>query len=164
MLKLITSWLSMCLVFFIFDCAILIALYYFFPEYFHDLIALKAKLVLVCYMLPSMQIQDPLNQLMRPGAYVHGITNQPIASNIAQALQDKYNATATGTLSGSMFSPLPPLLLLEEEEQFVLSHLLQNDPVSYNKVMAGIDINVQKVKWYNLSNSIALRAGLRNHP
>lgn len=100
---------------------------------------------------------DPNGQLNQPGTgYNNNGSNQPIAGNIANELEVNYR-TRGGTMSRELLTP--------KIELFLLDHFQRNDINSYNKVMNGVNTaNGEKPKWWNISNTIALRNGLRNLP
>lgn len=97
---------------------------------------------------------DPLNQLNQAAPYNKNGTNQPLASNIAQCLDLRYQQSGTH-LSSNIISP--------EITKSLVAHLRANDPERYYKLypLVGRTSNPQ---WSNLSNSKGLRDNLRNIP
>ena len=75
---------------------------------------------------------DPNGQLSKSGTgYNENGSNQPLAKNIADALEVSYKEKG---------SPLNRHMLPHKLELFLLDHFLKNDPATYDKVMDGLDI------------------------
>ena len=142
------------------NLAIFSGLIYYIPEEFLMWIYSYFKLqeYNICYInqrTPPINPQDPLGQLTGQGTgYNRNGTNQPLATNIANELENNYRIKGS-TLSAQLL-PLPI-------QRFLLDHLLVNDRESFNKVMDGVNVaNHDNAKWWNLSNTNRLRDGLRN--
>lgn len=75
--------------------------------------------------------EDPENQLTNTGYNRNG-TNQPIASNIAHAMDVSYS---------NFGSALTYDMLPANVQRFLLNYLLDNDRARYDKIMTGVNLD-----------------------
>jgi hypothetical protein len=99
--------------------------------------------------------EDPLNQLTNMGYNRNG-TNQPIAGNIARAMD----------LSYAHYGPsLRDDMLPANVKRFLVDYLLENDKARYDKLMEGVNLyNGDKPRWSKIQNVSPIRNGLRSLP
>ena len=99
--------------------------------------------------------EDPLNQLNNIGYNRNG-SNQPIAGNIARAMQVSY----------AEYGPsLKDDMLPANVKRFLVDYLLENDKARYDKLMEGVNLyNGDKPKWWKIQNVSPIRNGLRSLP
>lgn len=142
------------------DVAISWGLIYYIPEEFLMWLYSYYKLpdhniFYINQQTPPINPQDPLGQLTdQDTGYNRNGTNQPLATNMANELENNYRARGS-TLSGSLL-PVPV-------KSFLLDHLSVNDRESYDKLLDGVNLdNNEQPKWWNLGNTKRLRDGLRN--
>ena len=115
---------------------------------------LENQELLKCYINP-ISPEDPQNQLNNMGYNRNG-TNQPIATNIANALQIHYINYGAG---------LKDDILPANLKRFLVDYLLENDKPKYDKIMEGVNLyNNEKPKWWKIYNTRALREGLKSLP
>jgi len=110
------------------------------------------------YLICNVNIiipEDPLNQLNNIGYNRNG-SNQPIASNIAHALQISY---------ANHGSSLRDDMLPANVKRFLVDYLLENDKARYDKLMGGVNLyKGEKPKWSKVYNVSPIRDGLRSLP
>ena len=101
-----------------------------------------------------IQVNDPLNQAQT--GYNPNGTNQPLAGNIASALEHQYHQ-GNRRMGRFIFSP--------NHAQFVLDHLSYREPDLYRLITnpTGPCPSGDPI-WYKLPNNFALRDSLRNAP
>lgn len=99
--------------------------------------------------------EDPLNQLTNIGYNRNG-TNQPIAGNIARAMDRSY----------AEYGPsLKDDMLPASVKRFLVDYLLENDKARYDKLMEGVNLyNGDKPRWSKVQNVSPIRNGLRSLP
>jgi len=79
-----------------------------------------------------------MDQLNRIGYNRNG-TNQPIATNIADALKNEYDTNGSG---------MSAKLLPSNIKRFLVDYLLENDRATYDKLMGGVNLyKNENPKW-----------------
>lgn len=142
--------------------------YYFMPvtfELFWNKLITDLQDYSLCHMMPNqgrvnnknipISPADPLGQLDRiSSVFNRDSTNQPLARNIAEAL-DLQSEKSGGLLSSNIIPHKVSLFLSE--------HLRLNDRARYEKIFPENESN-SIPQWWNLSNTKGLRDNLRNIP
>lgn len=138
----------------IFHISILLYVYIFIPDYWQLILSEFWKECLICNV-NLITPEDPLNQLNNIGYNRNG-SNQPIAGNIARAMD----------LSYAHYGPsLRDDMLPASVKRFLVDYLLDNDKARYNKLMEGVNLyNGDKPKWSKIHNVSPIRNGLRSLP
>lgn len=141
----------------IFHISILIYIFVFIPDYW-QLIILEFWKEHSEYLICNTNViipEDPLNQLNNIGYNRNG-SNQPIAGNIARAMD----------LSYAHYGPsLRDDMLPANVKRFLVDYLLDNDKARYDKLMEGVNLhNGDKPKWSKIHNVSPIRNGLRSLP
>lgn len=99
--------------------------------------------------------EDPFNQLNNIGYNRNG-SNQPIAGNIARAMDLSY---------AEYGSSLRDDMLPANVKRFLVDYLLENDRARYDKLMEGVNLhNGDKPRWSRIYNISPIRNGLRSLP
>lgn len=141
----------------IFHISVLLYICVFLPD-FWQLILLEFWKEHPEYLICNANViipEDPLNQLNNIGYNRNG-SNQPIASNIARAMQVSYAEHG---------SSLRDDMLPANVKRFLVDYLLENDKARYDKLMEGVNLyNGDKPKWWKIQNVSPIRKGLRELP
>lgn len=105
--------------------------------------------------IPPINPSYPNGQLLPDGGYNTEGSNQPLARNISDELENLSKTINYHSLSKSIFSRHDGL------ELFMIEYLLHNDRATYNKVAGPTGEHIDNLKWWAGANSKILRAGLR---
>lgn len=130
----------------------------FIPDYWQLILSefwKEHREIFISYVTTPISPADPMDQLNRIGYNRNG-TNQPIATNIADALKNEYDTNGSG---------MSAKLLPSNIKRFLVDYLLENDRPTYDKLMGGVNLyKNENPKWWNISNTKDLRNGLRALP